>query len=166
MKVKSYNEGNHSTYLRTTPLNRNRVLLVTATFGFAVLATAMFVGTRLAFRDQPDVENVFSIIWTTALVVLLYLLWRNWVATRSPSRQERQRAVYGVIRLMMEMIAVMALLFTAIMTIVVLTSPGDSSQLIPVVGITALLALVLIAIPRITHVLDRRALRTDKHPDL
>ncbi len=161
-----YNEGNYSAYSRTTPLNKNRVLLVAATFGFMILASAMFIGTRLAFRDQPDVENVFSIIWTAALAVALYQLWRNWVATKSPSRQDRQQAVYGIIRLLMETIAVLALLFTAIMTIVVLTSPGDSSQLILVVGITALLALVLIVIPRITRVLDRRALRVDKRPDL
>ena len=166
MKDESYNEGNHSTYSRTTPLDKNRVLFVAAVFGFVILACAMFVGTRLLLRDQPDVENVFSVIWTVALAVLLYQVWRNWGATRSQSRQERQQAVYSIIRLMMETIAVLALLFTAIMTIMVLTSPGDSGQLLLVIGVIALLAIVLLVMPRVIHVLDRRALEGKKRSDL
>ncbi len=131
----------------------NKVPLVVAILGLTILTAVLFVTTQVVFWDQPDVQNLFSIIWTIALVVLIYwFLWRG----RTTGDASNRLNLYAVIRFMFELIAVLTLLFTAIMASVVLTSPGSSIQMIAMLVITGMLSLLLLIIPRALRLLNRQ----------
>ncbi len=130
-----------------------KVPFVVTILGLMILAAVLFVTTQLVFRDQPGVQNIFSIIWTVALAILIYRLLLNGRSANDPAHAAN---LYALIRLMIELLAVVTLLFTAIMATLVLTSPGSSIQLVMTIGITGLMALLLLIIPRALRVLNRR----------
>jgi hypothetical protein len=139
----------------------NRVPFAVIILGIMVLGAIMFVATQLVFRDQPDLQNLFSIIWTIALGVLIYRLFLNARSTRDPSKPVN---LFGLIRFLMELFAVLTLLFTALMASIILTSPGNNLQLAVTVGITAFFALLLLVTPRILQMLNRREQMAEKQP--
>ncbi len=138
-----------------------KVPFALAVFGLMILAAILFVVTQLVFRDQPDVQKIFSLIWTVALGVLLYRLL---VTRRSEQGQVKRTDLYGLMRFMVELIAVVTLLFAAIMASVVLTSPGNNAQLALTIAITGILAVLLLLIPRLLRLFTRHDSSVDKPP--
>ncbi len=135
-------------------MNKHHKLpFVVTLLGLMLLGAVLFVATHLVFRDQPAVQNVFSIIWTIALAVLIYRLVLN---GRSADGSPGPGTLYDVVRFVMELLSVVTLLITAIMASVELSSPGGSSQLGFALGVTGFLAVVLLVFPRVLQMLKRR----------
>ena len=124
--------------------------------GLGILATAGFVGARLLLKTQPGIENVFSIIWTVVLGVILYRL----MLYIRPSEDAGQRAwrqnVYGGLLFILELFSVLVLIVCAIMLSTTLTSTTSQSGLSLVISVVGFFALCIPVGIRLLRLVSRR----------
>ena len=90
-------------------IRNSNALFALIVLGLMMLTAVTFIGNRLLFANQPDIENVFSIIWTVVLGVILYRLMLYIAPTKNPTRAEWRRNFYGGMIFLCELLAVVAL---------------------------------------------------------
>jgi hypothetical protein len=140
-------------------------LFAVALCGITFLGAAMFIANRLLFANQPGIENVFSVIWTVVLGIILYRLLLHAVGPKNTSRRERQRNLYSSLIFICEIMAMVVLLFTAILFTVTLTSGTNQTQLLAVIGFVGLLSLALPIGLRVLRALNHQAIRVEEPSD-
>ncbi|SRR5258706_11521189 len=141
-------------------------LFAVALCGITILGAAMFVANRLLFANQPGIENVFSLIWTVVLGIILYRLLLHSVGPKNTSHRERQRNLYSSLIFICEIMAMVVLLFTAILFTVTLTSGTNQTQLLMVTGFVGLLSLSLPISLRVLRALNHQVVRVEEPSDL
>src|SRR5438270_156576 len=87
-------------------IRNSNALFALIVLGLMMLTAVTFIGNRLLFANQPDIENVFSIIWTVVLGVILYRLMLYIAPTKNPTRAEWRRNFYGGMIFLCEVLAV------------------------------------------------------------
>ncbi len=136
------------------------LVFITSFVGLSVLAAAGFVFGRIAFLNNPGIDNVFSTIWTVVLGVLLYMITR-YAMKPATSPAERRRAVYGLILSLFELFAVATLIFVAVVFSTFATTPGNE-QVLTLILVTGVLAVLMVASIRIVRLLANRQLATER----
>jgi hypothetical protein len=143
-------------------MKNHNVLFTVAICGFTVLSAVLFIVNRVIFSTQPGVENVFSIIWTVVLGIVLFRLMQYSFKPKTVSKQELKRNMYGSVIFLFELMSIMVLLFSAILFTVTLTSGGNQTQLLMVIGFCGVVALSLPVGLRLLRALNRRQLQLEE----
>ncbi len=142
---------------------KTNILFLLAMCGLIILGACTLVVNRLLFANQQGLQDVFSVIWSAALCVILYKVFRAlWPST---GKQSWQQSAYGSFRFVTELIAVLVLVFSAVVASVLLTSEGSNTQLVLVTGFVGGSALALLVTPRVMRVLNRRVLSPQGQPE-
>ncbi len=128
--------------------------------GLSVLAAAGFIFGRIAFLNNPGVENVFSTLWTVVLGVLLYLIVR-YTSKNAATPAERRRAMYGFLLSLCELFAFAALIFAAVVFSTFATTPGNG-QVLTLVLCTGLLGVLMVASTRVIRLVANRQLAAER----
>ncbi len=128
--------------------------------GLSILAAAGFIFGRIAFLNNPGIENVFSTLWTVVLGVLLYMIVR-FTSKPAASPAERRRAIYGFILSLCELFAFATLIFVAVVFSTFATTPGNE-QVLTLVLCTGVLAVLMVASTRVIRLVANRQLVAER----
>ncbi len=144
---------------------KTNLLFVAAMCGLIVLGAATLIANRLLFAEQQGLQDVFSIIWSVALCVLAYKVLRYLWPASTTSQRSWQQNVYSAFLFITEILALVALVFAAVVASILLTADGSNTQLILVTAFVTGSGLALIAVPRVVRLLAHRSARTARHID-
>ena len=129
--------------------------------GLTILGGMGYVLGRIAFMTYPDVDNVFSIVWTVVLGLLLFVGLRHTLkASTLKTPAERRRQVYGMVISLCEVCAFATLIFVAIVFSNVATTPGNEG-LLPLILVTGASAVGLLLFSGIMRIVTGRGLATE-----
>ena len=124
--------------------------------GLTILGGIGYVVGRVAFMNYPGVEDVFSIIWTVLLTVLLYVgLSHTLKSSALKTPAERRREVYAFVISLCEVCAFGTLIFLAVVFSNIATTRGNES-LLPLILVTGASAVVMLAFSGTMRVLTGR----------
>jgi hypothetical protein len=138
-------------------MKKGNLLFLLAIVGITFLTAITFIGARLLFAEQPEIENVFSLIWTVAMLVALYKIMRHLFPAKKPGEVVARQDMYGALVFVCELIAVLVMLFSAIFLAITLTSDGGTNtQLAMIVGVTGVLALAVPLGVRLIRIVTQR----------
>jgi phosphatidylserine synthase len=132
----------------------------TSFMGLSVLAAAGFIFGRLAFLNNPDIDNAFSMLWTGVLGVLLYLIVR-YAAKPATTPAARRRAVYGFMLSLCELFAFATLIFVAVVFSTFTTTPGNE-QVLTLILCTGVLAVLMVASTRVIRLMANHQLVAER----
>jgi hypothetical protein len=135
------------------------VLVAVGLCAMVLLGAVVFVANRVVFAQQPAIENVFSIIWSVILFAVLYRLLAVALRSKTGSRQEWRRNLYGSFIFIAEMMSVLILLSAAILFTVTLTSDVKQTQLLLLIGVVGVFALALPLGVQLARAFNRRQLQ-------
>jgi hypothetical protein len=139
---------------------RTNLLFAAAMCGLIILGAATLVANRLLFAEQQGLQDVFSIIWSAALCVVLYKMLRNFWP--SGAKATGHQVTYSSFLFLTEVVAVLALVMAAIVASIVLTSEGSNPQLVLAAAFVGGSALALLLLPRLVRLLNRRSAQVEK----
>jgi hypothetical protein len=145
---------------------KNSILVAIIIVALTILSAITFVANRLLFADQPDLQNVISIIWTIALGAVLYRALLYAAPTKNVERQEWRQNFYGGLVFLCEMLAVLTLVVMAIVVSGMMTS-GEPVQkpMALLMGVVTVLALSVPVGIRVIRSLNQRLVRAEGRPD-
>jgi drug/metabolite transporter (DMT)-like permease len=138
-------------------MKNGNLLFLLALVGITILTTITFVGARLIFADQPEIENVFSLIWTVAMLFALYKIIRYLFPAKKPGEVVARQDMYGALVFICELVAVLVMLFSAIFLAITLTSDGGANtQFAMIIGVMGVMALGVPLGVRLLRMIARR----------
>jgi hypothetical protein len=138
-------------------MKNGNLLFLLAIIGITFLTAITFVGARLLFNDQPDIENIFSMIWTVGMLVALYKIIRYLFPAKKPGEIVARQDMYGALVFVCELVAVLVMLFSAIFLAITLTSDGGANtQLAMIIGVMGVMALLVPLGVRLLRIMARR----------
>jgi drug/metabolite transporter (DMT)-like permease len=142
-------------------MKNGNLLFLLAIIGITFLTALTFIAARLLFADQPGIENVFSLIWTGAMLAALYKIMRYLFPGKKPGEVVARQDMYGALVFVCELIAVLVMLFSAIFLAITLTSDGGgNTQIAMIVGVMGVMALAVPLGVRLIRMLMRRNMQT------
>jgi hypothetical protein len=132
-----------------------------AFIGLIIVGSIGYIIGRIAFLQNPGLPDLFSVIWTGVLGVLLFLILRlNWRSAAATTAVQRRREVYKVMISVIEVFVFAALLLMAIGFSNFSATPGNENFLSMILA-TGALAVALLIGTRVIRVVASRRLATE-----
>lgn len=132
-----------------------------AFIGLIILGTLGYIIGRIVFLQNPALADVFSVVWTGVLGVLVYVILRfTWRSTAATTGIERRREVYKVMISVIEVFVFAALLLLAIGFSNFSATPGNE-QILSMIITTAVLAIAMLIGTKVLRVVTARRLAAE-----